>query len=101
MIVNNSTQMPDLDNIRIHLESLKQMNEPKPSLCDKLVRRLEESLGSTNEAVSARLRQTETAYNDLGAGYDMEPTSQLFDPAILQQMILPAYPVQEHMGLLQ
>mgnify|MGYP001154145288 CR=1 FL=1 len=74
------------------------MNEPKPGLCDKLIGRLEESLGAINGAVSDQLQQP--AYNGLGHGYDMDQSGQIFDPASLQQMILPAGS-QEQMGLLQ
>lgn len=75
------------------------MNEPKPSLCDKLICRLEGSLGGINGTVSDQLQPS--AYNGLGAGYDMDQSGQIFDPASLRQMILPACSGQEQMGLLQ
>lgn len=75
------------------------MNEPKPSLCDKLIFRLEGSLAGINGTVPDGLRQT--AYSDLETGCDLDHSGQIFDPASLQEMILPACSAQEHMGLLQ
>lgn len=72
------------------------MNEPKPSLYDKLISRLEGSLAGISTPVSDGFRQT--PYNNLGPGCELDQ-GHIFDPASLQQMILPTS--SEQMGLLQ
>ena len=79
----------DLSNIRIHLEILKKMNGPKPSLCDKLLSRLEESLVPVHSPNSFELQRD--AYNNVSMSAQVDQSWQIFDQASLQQMIYPAW----------
>ncbi|KAK8115273.1 hypothetical protein PG999_007342 [Apiospora kogelbergensis] len=49
-------ELDDLTNIRIHLDMLRRTNEPRPSLRDKLVSRLEHSLGQVATPSPTALR---------------------------------------------
>jgi hypothetical protein len=79
----------DLSNIRIHLEILKKMNGPKPSLCDKLISRLEESLAPVHSPNSLELQRD--AYNNISMSAHVDQSWQIFDQSSLQQMIYPAW----------
>jgi hypothetical protein len=86
---------------------LKQMNEPKPSLCEKLIARLEDSLRGVNTPDSNAILQAQQqleqeqqqqqaaqqAYYDPTTGAPaLDPYSwQIFDQASLQQ--IGAYPI--------
>jgi hypothetical protein len=87
---------------------LKRINEPKPSLRDKLIARLEESLAGVRTPVSVPVdvhrqqpqqqQQQPPMYHN---GVPMLASSlspvdhswQIFDQASLQQMIFPAWSV--------
>ncbi|KAH8697640.1 hypothetical protein BGW36DRAFT_397305 [Talaromyces proteolyticus] len=75
----------DVANIRIHLEMLKQMNKPKPSLCDKLINRLEGSLASVHTPVSADFQHN--SFENLDMGAHMDQSWQIFDHSSLHQMM--------------
>lgn len=75
------------------------MNEPKPSLCDKLISRLEESLSGLNETAFGKLRPT--AYNGPDIGLGTGPSGYIFDPASLEQMFLRDCSFPEQIGLLR
>lgn len=79
----------DLSNIRIHLEILKKTNGPKPSLCDKLISRLEESLAPVHSPNSLELQRN--AYNNISMSAHVDQSWQIFDQSSLQQMIYPAW----------
>ena len=78
----------DLGNIGVHLEILKKMNRPKPSLCDKLIFRLEESLSPVHSPDSVELQRN--AYN-MAMSAQVDQSWQIFDQASLQEMIYPAW----------
>lgn len=90
-MVNNRSI--DLTNIRIHLEMLKRMNKTKPSLCDKLINRLELSLTNVHTPASADFRQQQqNTYDDLTMGAPMDLSWQIFDRSSLQQMMYTDWP---------
>ncbi|KAG5788685.1 hypothetical protein H9Q69_012241 [Fusarium xylarioides] len=78
-------EIDDMRNIRLHLDILKQKNEPKPSLCDKLIARLEDSLQD--------ISPPDFTYVQPGHPTVMDPTFdyswQLFDQVNLQQIQFP------------
>ncbi|EWG44786.1 hypothetical protein FVEG_05776 [Fusarium verticillioides 7600] len=78
-------EIDDMRNIRLHLDILKQKNEPKPSLCDKLIARLEDSLQD--------ISTPDFTYVQPGHPTVMDPTFdyswQLFDQVNLQQIQFP------------
>lgn len=76
---------PDLPSIRVHLEMLKRMTGPKPSLRDILVARLESSLATIQVPESASLSQN--VYGNLAMMAPMDQSWQLFDRSSLQQMM--------------
>jgi hypothetical protein len=79
----------DLSNIRLHLGIMKKLNGPKPSLCDKLIFRLEESLVPVHSPNSFELQRD--AYNNVSMSAQVDQSWQIFDQASLQQMIYPAW----------
>ncbi|EED21458.1 conserved hypothetical protein [Talaromyces stipitatus ATCC 10500] len=92
----------DLTNIRIHLEMLKRMNKTTPSLCDKLINRLELSLTNVHTPASADFRQQQNTYDDLTVGAPIDLSWQIFDRSSLQQMMYtdwPAHNVNEEATL--
>ncbi|KAL2869644.1 uncharacterized protein BJX67DRAFT_370833 [Aspergillus lucknowensis] len=74
----------DLASIQIHLEMLKQIAGPKPSLRDILVARLESSIANA-KMPPANLPQH--AYEDLNMMGSTEPSWQIFDQSSLEQMM--------------
>jgi hypothetical protein len=90
---NDNNRSIDLTNIRIHLEMLKRMNKTKPSLCDKLINRLELSLTNVHTPASADFRQQQqNTYDDLTMGAPMDLSWQIFDRSSLQQMMYTDWP---------
>ncbi|KAI0475260.1 hypothetical protein GGR56DRAFT_666352 [Xylariaceae sp. FL0804] len=96
-------EIDDLRNIRIHLEMLKQTNEPKPSLRDKLIARLEQSLQgvqSPSSSSSAAVAVATVEAAGAGAGLNLQPQQpispdfeyswRIFNNASLSQMPYPA-----------
>lgn len=81
-IVANKTDLP---SIRVHLEMLKRMTGPKPSLRDILVARLESSLATIQVPEAASLSQN--VYENLAIMAPMDQSWQLFDQSSLQQMM--------------
>jgi hypothetical protein len=79
----------DLDNIRIHLDIMKNMNGPKPSVYEKLILRLEESLAPVN--TPGPLDSEGNACNDMAMSARIDQSWQIFDEASFQQMIYPAW----------
>lgn len=99
-----NNQSIDLTNIRIHLEMLKRMNKTQPSLCDKLINRLELSLTNVHTPASADFRQQQhNTYDDITIGAPMDLSWQIFDRSSLQQMMYTDWPapsvVNEEPGL--
>lgn len=83
---------------------LKRMNKPKPSLCDKLINRLELSLTNVHTPSSADFRQQQqNAYDDLTMGAPIDLSWQIFDRSSLQHMMYTDWPapsgVNEEAGL--
>lgn len=79
----------DLANIRIHLDMLKRMNEPKSKLCDRLVKRLEQSLqGVQTPDVNMAIPQQAFLPSSAGPGSEAIPYSdwQIFDQASLRDI---------------
>ncbi|KAJ0415156.1 hypothetical protein BJY00DRAFT_305108 [Aspergillus carlsbadensis] len=74
----------DLTSIQIHLEMLKQMAGPNPSLRDILVARLESSLANA-QMPPANLPPH--AYDDLTMMGSAEPSWQIFDQSSLEHMM--------------
>lgn len=85
---NQPAHVPDLKNIRVHLDMLRQTHEPKPSLRDKLVSRLEQSLETAQTPSPSALRDP-LAMPPLSPGFDY--SWQIFDQASLQQVAYPAW----------
>jgi hypothetical protein len=85
MCDSSADRFLDMRNIRLHLDILKQKNEPKPSLCDKLIARLEDSLQD--------ISTPDFTYVQPGHPTVMDPTFdyswQLFDQVNLQQIQFP------------
>ncbi|KAK7949529.1 hypothetical protein PG988_016168 [Apiospora saccharicola] len=90
-------ELDDLTNIRIHLEMLRQTNEPRPSLRDKLITRLEQSLETVQTPSPTALRDSTVAANAANLQSPLSPTFdyswQIFDQASLQQVTYPAWPL--------
>ena len=85
----------DLDNIRIHFEMLKQTNEPKPSLREKLIVRLESSLQKVHTpSPSAMPNPIVTPTMNPSMDY---ASWHIFDQASLQQVEYPLWPRTEQM----
>lgn len=74
-----------MTNIKLHLDILKQKNEPKPSLCDKLIARLEESLQEVSTPDFSYVQPAHSAVMDPSFDY----TWQIFDQVNLQQIQFP------------
>ena len=74
-------------NIRIHLDMLKRKNEPepKPSLCDKLIARLEDSLHDVSTPDFTNSQQGHEPVMDPNFDYSW----QIFDQVSLQQINFP------------
>ncbi|OJJ02065.1 hypothetical protein ASPVEDRAFT_62226 [Aspergillus versicolor CBS 583.65] len=83
-IEGGSGEPDDLPSIRVHLQMLKRMTGPKPSLRDVLVARLESSLTTIQVRESASLPQN--VYGNLAMMAPMDQSWQLFDQSSLQQM---------------
>ncbi|KAH8714562.1 fungal transcriptional regulatory protein [Ilyonectria robusta] len=79
----------DLGNIRIHLDFLRQTNEPKPSLHDKLATRLEQSLQGMQTP-------SPTALHDPMSlpviSPDLDYSWQIFNQASLDQVTFGIWP---------
>ncbi|KAI1080002.1 hypothetical protein F5B20DRAFT_147852 [Whalleya microplaca] len=90
-VEGGSGEPDDLRNIRIHLEMLKQTSEPKPSLRDKLITRLEQSLQGV-QIPSPSALDTSMSTQDTCISPDLEYSWQIFDRSILQQMTYPDWP---------
>ncbi|KAK8048218.1 hypothetical protein PG994_009948 [Apiospora phragmitis] len=85
-------ELDDLTNIRIHLDMLRQTNEPRPSLRAMLVARLEQSLESVQTPSPTALRDPlQQPPLPLSPAFDY--SWQIFDQASLQQMTYPAWPL--------
>ncbi|CAJ2508925.1 Uu.00g139510.m01.CDS01 [Anthostomella pinea] len=80
----------DLRNIRIHLDFLKQTSEPKPSLRDKLITRLEQSL--TGVQTPTHPSGLDPAMNIQALSPELEFSWQIFDHSSLRQMQFPGWP---------
>ncbi|KAI1344499.1 hypothetical protein F5Y15DRAFT_113348 [Xylariaceae sp. FL0016] len=79
----------DLGNIRVHLDMLKQTSEPKPSLRDKLITRLEQSLQGVQTPTPSAM---EAAMNIQAISPEFEYSWQIFDHSSLRQMQYPVWP---------
>ncbi|KAJ6442363.1 fungal transcriptional regulatory protein [Purpureocillium lavendulum] len=75
----------DLASIRIHLEMLRETNEPKPSLRDKLASRLEQSLQTINTPSPTTMGHMAQAAADV----EFDCSWQIFDQAIMEQVMDP------------
>jgi hypothetical protein len=75
----------DLGNIRTHLNILKQKNEHKPSLCDKLITRLEDSLQDVSTPDFSYVQPSHPSVMDPAFDYSW----QIFDQVNLQQFNFP------------
>ncbi|RHZ53575.1 Zn(II)2Cys6 transcription factor domain-containing protein [Aspergillus thermomutatus] len=76
----------DLNNIRVHLQMLKQLTGPHPGLCDKLVARLEGSLANIHTPGSADLQNAfENA--DPAMNPPLDQSWQIFDQSSLQYLM--------------
>lgn len=85
-------EVDDLANIRIHLEMLKRMNEPKSKLCDRLVVRLEQSLQGVNTPdVNMNISQSGFVPSEAGADGENVVYSewQIFDQSSLRDIPFP------------
>jgi hypothetical protein len=69
---------------------LKKMNKSHPSVCDKLITRLEVGLANVHTPGSADMQQN--AYDDLAMGAPMDMSWQIFDRSSLQQMMYQDWP---------
>lgn len=78
----------DLQNIQVHLNMLKQMNEPTSSLCGRLIKRLEEILQGVH--TPDVFNTTHDVPSLTSAGID-DQSWHIFDQASLEQI---GYPVQ-------
>ncbi|KAF4447197.1 hypothetical protein F53441_9244 [Fusarium austroafricanum] len=78
-------ELDDMRNIRLHLDILKQKNEPKPSLCDKLIARLEDSLQDVSTPDFSYVQPNQASVMDPTFDYSW----QLFDQVNLQQIQFP------------
>ncbi|KAG5661746.1 hypothetical protein KAF25_003985 [Fusarium avenaceum] len=78
-------ELEDLGNIRTHLDILKQKNEPKPSLCDKLITRLEDSLQDVSTPDFSYVQPSHPSVMDPAFDYSW----QIFDQVNLQQFNFP------------
>ncbi|KAL6924017.1 hypothetical protein ACHAPO_006555 [Fusarium lateritium] len=78
-------EIEDMTNIKLHLDILKQKNEPKPSLCDKLIARLEESLQEVSTPDFSYVQPAHSSVMDPSFDY----TWQIFDQVNLQQIQFP------------
>ncbi|KAJ3496928.1 hypothetical protein NLG97_g2298 [Lecanicillium saksenae] len=77
-------EQDDFQNIRIHLELLRDTNEPKPCLREKLAARLEQQLDSLHTPSPSTAQQVPL---DMSQGLDY--SWQLFDHAIIEQVMDP------------
>ncbi|KAL3446973.1 hypothetical protein BJX65DRAFT_107310 [Aspergillus insuetus] len=83
-IEGGTAEPDDLASIQIHLEMLKQMAGPKPSLRDILVARLESSIAN---AQMPPPNMAQHAYEDLTMMSSTEPSWQIFDQSNLEHMM--------------
>ena len=78
---------PDLTNIRLHLDMLRRLSGPKPSLCDALISRLEGALGSV-QTPDATLMQQQHDHNSQMSPHDnpagLDYSWQIFNQVSLQ-----------------
>jgi hypothetical protein len=86
--ITSANSLIDMRNIRIHLDMLKRKNEPepKPSLCDKLIARLEDSLHDVSTPDFTNSQQGHEPVMDPNFDYSW----QIFDQVSLQQINFPA-----------
>ncbi|KAJ6781653.1 hypothetical protein PWT90_01403 [Aphanocladium album] len=77
-------EQDDFQNIRIHLELLRDTNEPKPCLREKLAARLEQQLDSLHTPSPSTAQQVPI---DMSQGLDY--SWQLFDHALIEQVMDP------------
>ncbi|KAF2008553.1 hypothetical protein BU24DRAFT_360239 [Aaosphaeria arxii CBS 175.79] len=79
-IEGNAGEVNDLDAIKVHLDKLKQANDPKPLLHTKLITRLDGSLQKVNtHKVNDSSQQNYTTL-------DVDSSWHIFDQASLEQM---------------
>ncbi len=69
----------------MHLDMLRETNEPKPSLRDKLASRLEQSLQTVNTPSPAAMGHMAQA----AAEAEFDCSWQIFDQAIMDQVMDP------------
>lgn len=81
--------LSDLGNIRIHLDFLRQTNEPKPSLHDKLATRLEQSLQGMQTPSPTALHD---AVSLPVISPDLDYSWQIFNQASLDQVTFGIWP---------
>lgn len=78
----------DLTNINLHLDTLRSLSGPRPSLCDTLVSRLEAALGGL-QTPDATLVQHDQGYNSQTSHHensaDLDYSWQIFNQGSLQQ----------------
>lgn len=84
--------MTDLDTIKVHLEKLKQMNDPKPLLHSKLLARLEGELERVPTPSLDNMPQQEVV------SLDGDNSWNIFDQASLEQINFLAWPYTEQPG---
>ncbi|KAJ6436912.1 fungal transcriptional regulatory protein [Purpureocillium lavendulum] len=75
----------DLASIRMHLDMLRESNEPKTSFRDKLASRLEQSLQTVNTPSPAAMGHMTQA----AAETEFDCSWQIFDQAIMEQAMDP------------
>lgn len=79
----------DLDTIRVHLQKLKQMNDPKPVLHAKLIARLEGNLQKVSTPNPNTMPPPQMA------PLDGDNSWNIFDQASLEQINFPSWPYAE------
>ncbi|KAL4864135.1 hypothetical protein BDV12DRAFT_16924 [Aspergillus spectabilis] len=86
-IEGGAGEADDLANIQTHLEMLKQMTGPNPSLRDILIARLEAILAGVQVHEQSTADQQQTLYEDIAIMAPMDQSWQIFDQSSLQHMM--------------